>query len=122
MPAYLRIHRFPDFHVLEGRTWHMNYVKVGSHSHMPMGYKHSGPIPIDPKIVVRVDGKIIGTNTYEGANRYIDGQEIGVSWPPSDMLSSWPTDPKGPKIAQFWYDIEPGEHVFEIAVRKYLFE
>jgi hypothetical protein len=69
---------------------------------------------VEPSLVVRIDGKKVATNKYEKPGQYIDGQDIGVYWPnPANFYL--PKDPEGPRIAQTWYEIQPGSHQLEIA-------
>lgn len=111
MPAYLRIHRFGCVSMrgmppVPGYTFNTH----GIPSISPIAQGRFMRAVYNPSLAVRIDGKSFAKNEYEKPGRYIDGSDIGVRDPARELLS-----PKGPQIAQCWYEVQPGSHRLVIA-------
>lgn len=121
MATYLRIHRFkifwpPSSFPLPRGAYSFSVHGLPGHAHMAhVGYRDPKFLRAvaQPKLIIRIDGNRIGSNTYDDfdKNCWISGPDIGVRWP-----EGWTESGEGPRVKQSWYEIQPGEHQFELSV------
>jgi hypothetical protein len=112
MPAYLRIHRF-EYYSTRSIAVPSNGMRIS-----PIQQGQYMREMNDPKLHVRIDGTKVGVNDYKKPGQFINGQDIGVPQPdPHPMFGRnlMLNDPQGPKVAQCWYEVQPGSHQLELA-------